>query len=311
MVGRRRTSISLAATVREFSEASSIHGISYAFSPSLPLLDSLLWRLLTLTSFGLAIYWSISSYNDWQDNPTITTLTNPTKSITSLPFPAVTICTDGLDMAAVEQAIIRDFAKWKKDKGKTSSDKEEDKKHLREFMSETYQISETKNIFDVIKAFQSPSAEESAASTGVMDNMAACRKEQAKTRRKRSIAESITFLVQETGYKYYKVALSPGTSMTRESLASTCLGVGMQPLCNDSTTNEHTASCVPPTFTEDPLTRFSNSLCSNSDTTACPKIKDLFLSSSSCPWTIEGCREGSTSSVEDPLYAACVNPTGE
>ena len=312
MGGKRRTLAPLTTTLtqglREYSEASTIHGISYAFSSSLPFLDRLLWTLLTLTSLGLAVYWSVDSFNTWQDNPTITTLTNPTKSIASLPFPAVTICTDGLDMAAVEQAIIDDFAMWKKEKGKTSSDKEEDRNHLQEFMETTYKISDNKNIFDIIKAFHSPSADESAVSTGVLDNIEACRNEQNKKRRKRSVATNIKFLIQETGYKYYKVALPQDTRMTRDALTSTCGNLGMHPVCNESITKQ--MNCVAPTFSEDPFVGFSKGICSNSYPAVCTELTDLFLYSSSCPWSLEGCKDGLTS-TRDPLYAACVAPTGE
>ena len=61
-------------TVQEFSEWSTVHGISYIFSPSLPTADRLLWALLVFISFGLASYWSMASYNTWQEELTITTL---------------------------------------------------------------------------------------------------------------------------------------------------------------------------------------------------------------------------------------------
>ena len=65
---------SITATVREYAEASTVHGVSYVFSRSLSLSDRLLWTLVTLVCLGLSIYWSVSNFNDWQDRITITTL---------------------------------------------------------------------------------------------------------------------------------------------------------------------------------------------------------------------------------------------
>ena len=41
---------------------------------SLPLVDRLVWTLVTLVCLTLSIYWSVSNFNDWQSRITITTL---------------------------------------------------------------------------------------------------------------------------------------------------------------------------------------------------------------------------------------------
>ena len=40
---------SLMKTLQEYSEVSTVHGISYVFSRSLPQVDRLLWTILTVT----------------------------------------------------------------------------------------------------------------------------------------------------------------------------------------------------------------------------------------------------------------------
>ena len=124
-------------TLQEYSEAATVHGVGYVFSRSLPLADRLLWALITLSCLSLAGYWSVTAFGNWQENLVVTTLKDPAKSVASLNFPAVTICTSGLDMEAVKDMLMKDFASWKEEEGETSVDKEEDKALLEEYMKTT------------------------------------------------------------------------------------------------------------------------------------------------------------------------------
>ena len=139
-------------TVQEFSEWSTVHGISYIFASSLPIADRLLWALLVLISLALASYWSVASYNTWQEELTITTLKDAAMPVERIPFPAVTICSSGLNMDAVMKALMDDFATWMMEEGRTSMNKEEDKDNWEEFMDKKFAIKDrSKNIFDILK----------------------------------------------------------------------------------------------------------------------------------------------------------------
>ena len=147
-------------TLHEYSEISTIHGVGYVLSKSLPRSDRLLWALLVLIGLGLASYWSVASYNSWQEELTITTLKDAAMPVERLPFPAVTICSSGLDMEAVKKALMIDFGAWMMEEGRTSTNKEEDKENWEEFMKEKFAIKDrSKNIFDILKALQSPNPE--------------------------------------------------------------------------------------------------------------------------------------------------------
>ena len=87
---------------------STVHGVNYVLSKSLPLPDRILWTLLTTVALALASYWSVTAYNHWQENLVTTTLKDAAKPVTSLNFPGVTICTSGLNMEAVKDAILDD-----------------------------------------------------------------------------------------------------------------------------------------------------------------------------------------------------------
>ena len=113
--------------------------------------------------------------------------------MTELPFPSVTICSPGLNMEAVEEALLEDFEQWLYESGKTNYG-ESLENQLNEFMEEKYatkvckkknccwkyavQVA-TENIFETIKAMNSPplSSEEeidSDAANAVLQNLVAC-----------------------------------------------------------------------------------------------------------------------------------------
>ena len=103
-----------------------------------------------------------------------------------LPFPSVTICSPGLNMKAVEEALLEDFEQWRNDNGKAHEGRLE--KHLEEFMDEKYATTAEK-ILETIKAMNSPPSSEEETSNragAVLQNLAACEKDKTGTRKKRS-----------------------------------------------------------------------------------------------------------------------------
>ena len=104
-----------------------------------------------------------------------------------LPFPSVTICSPGLDMEAVKEAILDDFNGWLNEEGKTDGDYQE---LLDQFMEEKYGRKVTEeNILAKIKALNSPPSENTRGNE-VLQNLALCRNQQNRenvvSRRKRS-----------------------------------------------------------------------------------------------------------------------------
>ena len=183
-------------TLREYSEASSVHGVSYVFSKSLPLLDRLLWSLLTLAALALAAYWSMTAYNNWQENLVTTTLKDAAMPVTSLNFPGVTICTSGLNMEAVTRQLMKDFTTWKKEEKNISVDREQYENLLQEFLSLKFEINDTGtvNIFDLLKAFHSPDPEKTIQRLSLLNTAIACAGQQ-RTKRSPVVSEGIGFIV--------------------------------------------------------------------------------------------------------------------
>ena len=169
-------------TLREYSEVSTVHGVNYVFSKALPLPDRLLWTLLTTVALVGASYWSVTAYNNWQENLVTTTLKDAAMPVTSLNFPGVTICTSGLNMEAVTKQLMKDFTTWKKEEKVTPVDREKDKVLLQEFMKLKFKINDigTMNIFDLLKAFHSPDPDKTMQSLSVVNTAIACAEQQRR-----------------------------------------------------------------------------------------------------------------------------------
>ena len=57
----------LTQTTKDYASRSSIHGISYIFDKNLSLVDRLLWLLLVLVFFGIAITMIWNFWSQWRN----------------------------------------------------------------------------------------------------------------------------------------------------------------------------------------------------------------------------------------------------
>ena len=330
----------LVKTVKEFTQNSSVHGIGYIFGTGIPLLDSIFWALISLASLSLALYMSVDAYLEWQAKPTITTLANSSVPVTEITFPAVTICRDGVDMKAVEDAIFEDFISWKESTGKTSGSKKEDEDLLHEYMAKTYKVSGKRNIFDLVKAHLSPDPSESSMNGAILENVKACQKKEGDQRRmKRSTSRSeakqveeesrnakeskrgkrnaneeilkkVTFLLSDVGNQYYKMETS-ATSLSPDLISSTCLNVGMSPVCSTSTSSAE--ACMLTTVSQ---ATFVEAICSGSTSTSCEGPSTIFLFSEARAVCLDEALGGSATcplsgQTLQTSFALCVTPAGE
>ena len=77
------------ATLREFLESSTIHGLEH-ISTAKSRGARAAWVAIVVACFATAIYMITNSYKEWQESPVSTTIT--THPITELDFPSVTVC---------------------------------------------------------------------------------------------------------------------------------------------------------------------------------------------------------------------------
>ena len=79
-------------TAKEYSEATTIHGIAYLFENGLWMLERFLWILAVCLGVFFAIFLSVKAYVEWKDNPVLTTVATTGFPIEKVEFPAITIC---------------------------------------------------------------------------------------------------------------------------------------------------------------------------------------------------------------------------
>ena len=133
--------------------------------------------------------------------------------MTELPFPSVTICSPGLNMEAVERAILEDFEHWLSEEGEGGSSLED---QFGEFMDEKYATT-AENILEKIRAMNSPppSSEKESRSRGslsaVLQDLVGCEmqgrqgEESIRTRRSTGTGETQP---QNHTFKFFSYACS-------------------------------------------------------------------------------------------------------
>ena len=107
---------------------------------------------------GLAAHLSVEVYLEWQERQVVTVLADTELPVTQLDFPAVTICSDGLNMHAVERALQKDLELWReKEEAKgTRRKRSTAQESIDQFMMEKFNLEPGKSIFDVLRALSTP-----------------------------------------------------------------------------------------------------------------------------------------------------------
>jgi hypothetical protein len=86
-----------------FCNATTIHGFQYMVDHSLGIFTRFLWLILITVSFTIAGILISLSFKDWQENPVLTTIDSTFYPVESIPFPAVTICSEDPDINNAER----------------------------------------------------------------------------------------------------------------------------------------------------------------------------------------------------------------
>ena len=82
-------------TLKEYGGATTIHGIPYILEDGRKMFERLLWVSLVILGMVLTIHLSAQLYNDWQDDPVLTTVGTTGLDIEKIDYPSITICAQG------------------------------------------------------------------------------------------------------------------------------------------------------------------------------------------------------------------------
>ena len=61
-------------TLKEYSSASTTHGIAYVFEDDRLVLERVLWIIVIIIAIFFAALFSINAYTNWQDEPVLTSI---------------------------------------------------------------------------------------------------------------------------------------------------------------------------------------------------------------------------------------------
>ena len=127
-------------TTKEYSSASTIHGISYLSSDHISIPGRILWAIVVLLAIISTTFQVVKLYNEWEDNPVITTLDTIALPIEEIEFPAITICPQGSRHEIIDSVLLKQFQKFIKRKAysKTNVTQEESMEQVEEFIKDVY-----------------------------------------------------------------------------------------------------------------------------------------------------------------------------
>ena len=83
---------SFGKTAKEYSNSTSIHGISYIFENDVFIIERSIWVLAVFSGIILATIMSVTAFLDWKNKPVLTTVASTGYPIEKIEFPAITIC---------------------------------------------------------------------------------------------------------------------------------------------------------------------------------------------------------------------------
>lgn len=95
--------------VQRYSEYSTIQGIIYVFQKHQTVVGKIFWFFVVAFMVILGSYWSIQSYQSWDDTPVLTTVMSTAHPIEKVEFPAITICSNGMSDDVISAAMAQEF----------------------------------------------------------------------------------------------------------------------------------------------------------------------------------------------------------
>ena len=176
-------------TVKEYSDHTTIHGINYVFASFLSFQDRLFWLIIFIAGLIFSVYLSLDAFLDWRKNMIVTRFENSELPVTEIEFPAVTICSQGLNMENVAKAVTRDFYEWHEEKTRRNGGREKRNGETLEermgmYLKEKFEIGEgDPSLLEIIQSTTSVGGATAIMAESLTKNVKKCskKKESANT----------------------------------------------------------------------------------------------------------------------------------
>ena len=127
-------------TTTEFCEATSIHGFPYISHERNTGFDRAFWSIVVILALSFTAYQVIVLYQEWQNEPVITTLETVAQPIEEIDFPAVTICPQGSRQEIIDSVLFRQLREYIRSREGDSAVLTPDlmMEHVDQFLKDTY-----------------------------------------------------------------------------------------------------------------------------------------------------------------------------
>ena len=99
-------------TTKEYASATTIHGFSYIADENQSGAERLVWAIVVILAIAFTACQVTSLYNEWEDEPVITTLETVAEPIEEIKFPAVTICPQGSRQEILDSVLFRQLKEY-------------------------------------------------------------------------------------------------------------------------------------------------------------------------------------------------------
>ena len=97
----------ISSILLEYSKTSSVAGIRYVFSSVEPVLGNVIWFFVISIFSSLFVYTSVLSFNEWRNEPVLTTVATTGFPVKEISFPAVVICPNGGDYESLFAGLYK------------------------------------------------------------------------------------------------------------------------------------------------------------------------------------------------------------
>jgi hypothetical protein len=93
--------------LKSFTSQSTIAGLYHVSLNDETLLGKIFWLLSIVVLTFLGVFVSVQNYLDWKNEPVVTTVASTGYPVSGIPFPAVVICSQDIDMDAINAALYK------------------------------------------------------------------------------------------------------------------------------------------------------------------------------------------------------------
>ena len=100
------------AIIKSFSEYSSIQGLLYICQEKQTTFGKIFWSFIVVSMMTLGIYWSVQSYQSWQNQQVMTTVKTTAFKVTNIEFPAINMCGQGQNEDIISAGFFKLFMKF-------------------------------------------------------------------------------------------------------------------------------------------------------------------------------------------------------